>query len=115
MGSAFVITAAGVMVGDLRAVRFTVGFGLPGDNTVIVRDAASAMDAALEAEAGGPLALIFGPASLPAMAVIVHRLGHRFGAVAVWDPKLSAYVVAISHTPDYAVGQALALAAKESR
>jgi CRISPR-associated protein Csx3 len=108
MGATFVVTVAGVHVGDLRATRFTVGFGEPAENTSIVRDAAIAMDAALEVEGGGPLALIYGPASLPAMAVIIHRLGHRFGAVGVWDPKLDRYVVVTSHSPDYSVGQTLA-------
>lgn len=107
MGTAFVVTVAEVSVGGIRAARFTVGFGEPAENTAIVRDAASTIDAALEVEGGGPLALIYGPASLPAMAVIIHRLGHRFGAVGVWDPKLNLYVVVISHSPDYSVGQTL--------
>src|SRR5687768_14708815 len=103
----FRIDVAAVSVAGTRAARFTVGFGEPAENTSIVRDAADAMDAALAAEGSGPLALVYGPASLPAMTVIAHRLGHRFGAVAVWDPKLDAYVVAISHGPVFAVGQAL--------
>jgi len=107
MASSFEVTVTAVSIGDVRAARFIVGFGQPAENTAIVRDAAAAMDTALEVEGGGPLALIYGPASLPAMAVIIHRLGHRFGAVGVWDPKLDRYVVAISHSPDYSVGQAL--------
>ena len=41
--------------------------------------------------------LLHGPASLAAVAVIVHHVAHLFGAVGVFDPKLNGYVVVVSH------------------
>jgi hypothetical protein len=48
--------------------------------------------------------LIDGPASLPVFAAITHAVAHAYPAIAVKDPKLSAYVVVISHDPGWAVG-----------
>ena len=48
-----------------------------------------------------------GPASLPVAMVLCHKLAHRYQAVACFDPKLSKYVVAISHGGKYAVGDLL--------
>jgi CRISPR-associated protein Csx3 len=36
---------------------------------------------------------------------LAHRLVHRFGAVAVFDPKLAKYVVCVTHNPTYELGQ----------
>jgi CRISPR-associated protein Csx3 len=38
---------------------------------------------------------------------MAHAVAHLFGFVACFDPKLSAYVVAISHDPAYKPGQLL--------
>ena len=54
---------------------------------------------------GGELALVNGPASLPVAMVLAHKLGHLFGAVACFDPKLGKYVVSIAHGGTYTVGQ----------
>lgn len=56
---------------------------------------------------GGPLVRIDGPCSLPVAFALAHAVGHLFGAVAVKDPKLGKFVVAISHRPDLAVGALL--------
>ncbi len=53
---------------------------------------------------GGRLVLVNGPASLPVACVLAHYLAHRFGAVAVYDPKLGSYVVSITHDPEYPLG-----------
>ncbi|MEA1981373.1 MAG: CRISPR-associated protein Csx3 [candidate division Zixibacteria bacterium] len=53
---------------------------------------------------GGPLIKINGPASLPVGMVLAHALGHLYGAVACFDPKLSKYVVAVAHGGNYQVG-----------
>lgn len=87
---------------ETGAVLLRVGFGDPAANDRIVNDASAAL-AAL-GEMGGKLCLITGPASMPVAFVLAHGLCHRFGAVAVFDPKLSGYVVAVSHDPDHQVG-----------
>lgn len=91
-----------ITVNGISAVKLTVGFGDPGNNCDIVRDANQALlDLNL---AGGRLVLITGPASLPVAMVIAHHISHQFGAVGVFDPKLSGYVIAISHDPQFVLG-----------
>lgn len=79
-----------------------VGFGAPATNAAIV----SYVDITIQAMKlpGGKLLKIDGPASLPVAFVLAHRLCHLYGAIAVLDPKLEAFVVVISHNPDYTVG-----------
>lgn len=91
---------------DLDGDTLNVGFGAPASNDVIVADVASTL-AEMKSEgilAGGSLLKINGPASLPVAVVIAHDVTHLYGAVAVFDPKLQAYVVSVSHNPAYAVG-----------
>ena len=79
-----------------------VGFGVPASNDEIVKEVKSTLeDMALS---GGVLLKINGAASLPVAITITHAVAHLYGAVAVWDPKLSKYVVSVSHSPSYAVG-----------
>lgn len=84
----------------------TVGFGRPAQNDEIVRDAKASLDEMTAAGqlAGGPIIKINGPASLPVAVVVAHAVGHIFETVAVFDPKLGSYVVAIAHGGTYAVG-----------
>lgn len=79
-----------------------VGFGDPASNDAIVKEVSESLKAS--PLPGGPLLKINGPASLPVAVVIAHATVHLYGAVAVWDPKLGKYVVAVSHHPDFAVG-----------
>lgn len=83
-----------------------VGFGTPAQNDQIVRDAAARLADLVDqgALSGGPLIKINGPASLPVAVVLAHALSHRYGAVAVFDPKLGKYVVSVSHHPSFGVG-----------
>lgn len=79
-----------------------VGFDAPAQNDVIVRDCAQALaDLNLQ---GGVRVLVNGPASLPVAMVLAHSLSHIYGYVACFDPKLAAYVVAISHDPNTPIG-----------
>ena len=79
-----------------------VSFGSPASNDQIVKDAVAGLkDLGLT---GGPLLKINGPASLPVAVALAHGVTHLYGAVAVWDPKLSRYVVSVSHNPDFNVG-----------
>lgn len=79
-----------------------VAFGDAASNDQIVKDVTAMLKEM--ALVGGPLIKINGPASLPVAVVIAHGVMHIYGAVAVWDPKLGKYVVAVSHNPDYAAG-----------
>lgn len=86
-----------------------IGFGDLADNRDIVRHVdtlLSEMDHQGKLPAGQILR-INGKASLPVMATIVHKVAHTNQAVAVFDPKLDAYVVAITHTPSCNVGDLL--------
>jgi CRISPR-associated protein Csx3 len=89
-----------IIVKDGDVLRMS--FGQPGSNDMIVRDAVAAIKS-LRLE-GGKLIRLNGPASLPVAVAIAHEIGHIFGVIAVFDPKLGKYVVAISHNPEYLVG-----------
>ena len=79
-----------------------LSFGAQAQNDQIVRDAVAALEAlGLQ---GGKLVRLNGPASLPVAIAIGHAVGHLYGAVACFDPKLGKYVVAVSHDPDFVVG-----------
>lgn len=90
------------LAAPLSGKALKVGFADPGSNCQIVKDASEAL--ASLGEVGGKLALVNGPASLPVAMVLCHRLAHKFGAVACYDPKLSGYVVAVTHDPDFPLG-----------
>ena len=76
-------------------VLLRLAFGEPAQNDQIVRDAVAALrDLHLE---GGQTVYLNGPASLPAACAIAHGVVHLFKEVAVFDPKMAGYVVAISH------------------
>ena len=80
-------------------------FADPADNDAIVRDAVKAIQA-LNLK-GGKGILFNGRASLPVAMAIAHAVAHLFQFVACFDPKLGQFVVAISHTADYAPGDLL--------
>ncbi len=95
---------------DLEGDVLKVGFGEPAQNNQIVKDVAARLDELVETGvlSGGALLKINGPASLPVACVLVHKVAHLYGAIAVYDPKLEAgggkYVVVISHNPAYKLG-----------
>ncbi len=78
-------------------VTVEVRFGVTASNEVIVPDAVAAM-AGLGLK-GGRGVKINGRASLPVAMAIGHAVAHLYGWVACYDPKLTRYVVAISHDP----------------
>lgn len=87
----------------------TVAFGAPATNQLLVNDALGDMGMLTKMGLlmGGPVLKVNGPASLPVAFTIAHQVTHIYGAIAVFDPKLQGYVVAVSHNPDYAVGDLL--------
>lgn len=84
-----------------------LSFGAPAQNDQIVKDVAARLaEMNTNGElAGGGLIKLNGPASLPVAVAITHAIAHLFSAVAVFDPKLGGYVVAVSHDPAFTVGQ----------
>lgn len=83
-----------------------VAFGKPSGNDQIVIDVDARLDAMRKTGelSGGGLLRINGPASLPVAMVLAHKVSHLFEAIACFDPKLNKYIVTISHSPKYAVG-----------
>ena len=84
-----------------------IGFGKPSDNDQIVKDTVTRLDEMVKTGelSGGGLLKVNGPASLPVAMVLGHKLSHLFQAIACFDPKLDKYVVVISHSPEYSVGE----------
>ena len=76
-------------------VVLRLDFGQPGSNDQIVRDAVSALEA-IKLQ-GGQIVFLNGKASLPVACAITHGVCHLFQEVAVFDPKMAGYVVAVSH------------------
>ena len=77
-------------------------FGVPASNDVIVADAVATMSG-LHLDGGRGIRFT-GPMSIPVAFAIAHLIGHRYGFVACYDPKLSQFVVVISHAPDMRIG-----------
>jgi CRISPR-associated protein Csx3 len=78
-------------------VTLQIDFGEPASNDAIVPDALAAI-AALHLP-GGRGVKFDGKASLPVAMALAHQVAHLYGFVACRDPKLSRFVVAISHDP----------------
>ena len=76
-------------------VVLKLAFGEPAGNDRIVVDAVAALQAL--GLSGGQTVGLNGPASLPVAIAIGHGIAHLFKEVAVYDPKLGSYVVAVSH------------------
>ena len=87
-------------------VTVKIGFSEPATNTQIVPNAIAAL-AALGLS-GGRGIHFNGPASLPVAMALAHAVGHLYGYVACYDPKLAGYIVAFSHDPKFRPGQLLA-------
>jgi CRISPR-associated protein Csx3 len=104
MASTYNITASPLSAPATGAL-LRLSFGTPAQNDVIVRDAVAALEAC--GELNGDIVLLNGPASLPVACAIAHGVGHRFGAVACFDPKMSGYVVCITHNPAFELGQVI--------
>ncbi|QKQ77900.1 hypothetical protein FBB35_21720 [Nostoc sp. TCL240-02] len=55
----------------------------------------------------GRLLKINGAQSISIAYHIAHKVAHLYGAVAIFDPKLSGYVVSITHDSEYKLGMVL--------
>ena len=94
---------------DTLYVSFNSEIIASGDR--IVRDTVTEIDKAISSEAirGGKLLKINGRISVLASYVIAHKLAHLYGAIAIFDPKLSEpgklnYIVTIQHGSNYQIG-----------
>ena len=87
-------------------VELRISFGVAAQNPQIVPDAVAALrDLKLT---GGKLVKFNGPGTLPVAMALAHEVGHLFGAVACFDPKIApGYVVCITHDPKFELGQQL--------
>ena len=90
-------------------VKAQIGFGDPGTNGEILTELREREGDLKRTVGYGKLLVVNGPASLPVAMFLAHLVGHNYGAVACFDPKMAGYVVAISHDPDYAVGDVITL------
>lgn len=83
-----------------------IGFGSPAQNDQIVKDAIARLDEMVKGGelTGGKLIKINGPASLPVTVAIAHAVAHLYEVIAVFDPKLAKYVVAVSHGETHKAG-----------
>ena len=87
---------------SLERAAIEIGFVGEAHNDLRIVDA---VDAIKQLNlAGGKLVTFDGPCSLPVAMALAHAVAHLYGAVAVKDPKLGKFVVAISHRPDMKVG-----------
>jgi CRISPR-associated protein Csx3 len=78
-------------------------------NDQLVKDTSTELDrlVATGELGGGELLKISGPISLPLSYTISHRVSHLYKAIAVFDPKMSRYVVTSSHDPKYRLGDTI--------
>jgi len=81
------------------------------DGDQIVRDVKAQLQELMNSGqlTGGKLLKINGRSTVLASFVLALELAHRYSAIAVFDPKigdrgLDRYIITISHTPDYQVG-----------
>ncbi|MGD2182162.1 CRISPR-associated protein Csx3 [Lusitaniella coriacea] len=90
--------------GDTLNVCFNPEVPAEGDR--VVCDAMEQLQASIESGQlpGGKLLKIDGRQSLLVSYVMAHELGHLYSAIAVSEPRLNAYVVVTSNTPNYPFG-----------
>ena len=101
--------------GDILRVQINNAVQVDGDQ--IIRDAKAQLQQLMdsgELSGGKQVLKINGRSTVLASFVIASVLSHYYGAIAVFDPKLGApgldrYIVTISHTQDYRVGDTIDL------
>lgn len=110
------IARSEIQIAGRNADLYRVGFGAPAQNDQIVRDAELALTTIFDQieDDIGPvtrvvddLALVNGPLSLPVAVTVANSLLQRYGIVAVFDPKMSGYVVSASSSPAMPVGMVI--------
>ena len=99
---------------DGAILRVQINPAVQVDGDQIVRDAKAQLQHLINSGQlpGGKILKINGRSTVLASFVIALELAHFYGAIAVFDPKLGTpdldrYVIAISHTQDYQVGDTI--------
>lgn len=92
---------------ELQQDILQISFAQPASNQQIVQDAAQRLEEMAKSGElrGGKLLKINGPTSIPVAFVLAHRLCHLYGAIGCYDPKLSKYVICVTHNPEYKLGE----------
>ena len=90
---------------DLVWNTLKMKFGEAATNDEIVTYVEKALKQKIETKeiSGGEIIKLDWPASLPVAVVLAHKLAHLYGTIAVWDPKLGKFVVAVSHSGTFKV------------
>jgi len=100
---------------DILIAKINNGKQVDGDE--ILRDAKTELESLMHSGGlpGGKQPLrINGRTTVLASFLIGSQLAHKYSSIAVFDPKVEGYVVTISHSPDYRVGQILASPVKSN-
>ena len=98
------------LIHDKNCQRLEVGFekDVVAINSELVKFVAEKLLKLIENEPmRGRLLKINGAQSVPIAYHIAHKAAHLYGAVAIFDPKLSGYVISITHDPEYELGMVL--------
>lgn len=90
---------------DLVWDTLKIKFGEAASNDEIVSYVEKQLKQKIETKeiSGGEIIKLDWPASLPVAVVLAHKLAHLYGTIAVWDPKLGKFVVAVSHSGNFKV------------
>lgn len=105
------------LTGDTLKIGFNTNITAQGDQLVL--DVEKALNELINSGvAKGKLLKISGHASVLVSYLIAAKLGHLYGAVAIFDPKIGdefvdEYIFTISHDPDYRVGETIAVPTKQ--
>lgn len=77
------------------------------EGNILIKEAAQKIDDLINSQIikGGELLKINGKSSVAVSYMIAHKLGHLYGNIAVWDPKLCDYVITLRHGGKYAEGE----------
>lgn len=88
-----------------------IGFGAASDNDRKVVDAKAGCESVQQEVVAANLDVlrVNGAASLPVAMTVAHAFAHLVPAIACFDPKINggSYVVSISHSPNYKVGDVI--------
>ncbi|NEP56089.1 MAG: hypothetical protein F6K31_03565 [Symploca sp. SIO2G7] len=94
--------------GDILRVQINNAVQVDGDQ--IIRDAKAQLQGLIDSgqlSGGKQLLKINGRSTVLASFVIASALARSYRAIAVFEPKLDCYIVTISHTQDYCVGDTI--------
>ena len=96
-------------VGDNIIVKLIdISFGEQASNDKIVKELQETVKR-FKKEVSGSLLLVNAPASLPVNSFLTHAFCHLAKAMGFYDPKLNAYLVTITHDPQFKIGDLITI------